>query len=623
MSFYAELQRRNVIRVCVAYIVTAWVVAQVAEFAFETFGAPDWTLKALVVVLFLSLPLVLIFAWAFEMTPEGLKREEEVDRSESITTQTGRKLDRTIIVVLLIALGWFAWDKFAGPEVAVPSQAARETSEEVAPADEALVGVDKSVAVLPFIAMSNGPDDEYFADGLTEEILNSLAQLPELLVTARTSAFSFKGKDVPVQEIAATLGVRHIVEGSVRRSGERLRVTAQLIRAGDGFHLWSENFDSSSEDVISVQENIAERIALALDVVLDEDKRTVMRRAGLRDVEAFTIYQKGVAALYAAHGDADMITALRGANAYFDRVIERAPEFAQVYVDHSDLFIHMLTNDVVGVNQVVTDAELQAALPAAIEDYRAATRYAPSDAARAMAELDLAFLVGNWRGIGGRLETALNAEGCAAGNWFPVVVFVSGHAGEFLDLSQRLLSCDPLRSLSWLDATRAALWVGNPDQALRIAREGIDVAPSEWLSMALVRALVANGLYDEARATIESRIRGPVLATALQVLVAAHDTDSASATRWVQRYSDEKGEAGNFLDIMVQAWSGNREEANRIAARYNEHHFGPVALWQIANWCTCGAPWDLEATPNFAAKFTETGLQWPPPKPLPVPLKTW
>ncbi|MEJ2275030.1 MAG: hypothetical protein P8Y01_10725, partial [Woeseiaceae bacterium] len=320
MSFYAELQRRNVIRVCVAYIVTAWVVAQVAEFAFETFGAPDWTLKALVVVLFLSLPLVLIFAWAFEMTPEGLKREQEVDRSESITTQTGRKLDRTIIVVLLIALGWFAWDKFAGPEVAVPSQAAQETSEEVAPADEALVGVDKSVAVLPFIAMSNGPDDEYFADGLTEEILNSLAQLPELLVTARTSAFSFKGKDVPVQEIAATLGVRHIVEGSVRRSGERLRVTAQLIRAGDGFHLWSENFDSSSEDVISVQENIAERIALALDVVLDEDKRTVMRRAGLRDVEAFTIYQKGVAALYAAHGDADMITALRGANAYFDRV---------------------------------------------------------------------------------------------------------------------------------------------------------------------------------------------------------------------------------------------------------------------------------------------------------------
>ncbi len=623
MSLYAELRRRNVIRVAAAYVVTAWVIAQVAEFAFETFGAPDWTLKALVVVLALALPLVLIFAWVFEMTPEGLKREKEVDRSESITTQTGRKLDRSIIVVLLIALTWFAWDKFGSSDVAPPSSEAQEAMQETSPADDSGDTVDKSVAVLPFVAMSNGPDDEYFADGLTEEILNSLAQLPELLVTARTSAFSFKGKDIPVQEIAATLGVRHIVEGSVRRSGERLRVTAQLIRAGDGFHLWSENFDSSSQDVISVQEEIAALIALALDVVLDEDKRTAMRRAGLRDVEAFTIYQKGVAALYAAHGDADIIAKLRDANTYFDQVIERAPEFAQVYVDHSDLFIHMLTNDVVGVPLDATEDELQAALPAAIEDYRAATRHAPSDAARAMAELDLAFLVGNWRGIEGRLETALNAEGCAAGNWLPVVAVVSGHAGDFLALSKRLLSCDPLRSLSWLDATRAALWVGDHDQALQLAREGIDVAPSEWLSMALVRTLVANGLLDEARATIESRIRGPALAMALQVLVAAHDTDSGAAQDRLRLYQDARGEAGNFLDIIVNAWAGNRDEANRIAARYDQHHFGPVALWQIANWCTCGAPWDLEATPNFAANFRETGIQWPPPKPLPLPLKDW
>ena len=130
--------------------------------------------------------------------------------------------------------------------------------------------------------MSSGPDDEYFADGLTEEILNSLAQLPELLVTARTSAFSFKGRDIPVQEIATALGVRHIVEGSVRKSGERLRVTAQLIRANDGFHLWSETYDSTSADTIAVQENIAEKIAVAMDIVLDEGKREAMRQAGLR-----------------------------------------------------------------------------------------------------------------------------------------------------------------------------------------------------------------------------------------------------------------------------------------------------------------------------------------------------
>ena len=238
MSLFAELSRRNVIRVGIAYAIIGWVLAQIAEFAFENFGAPDWVLKSIVVILLLGLPLALFFAWAFEMTPDGIKREVEVDRSQSIVSQTGRKLDRTIIAVLVVALGWFSFDKFSGDaELAPPTEPVEQLA-----VDQTQ---EKSVAVLPFVAMSSGPDDEYFADGLTEEILNSLAQLPELLVTARTSAFSFKGQDLPVQEIAAVLGVNHIVEGSVRRSGERLRVTAQLIRADDGFHLWSENYDST------------------------------------------------------------------------------------------------------------------------------------------------------------------------------------------------------------------------------------------------------------------------------------------------------------------------------------------------------------------------------------------
>ena len=200
MSFTAELKRRNVIRVGIAYIIVGWVLAQIAEFAFENFGAPAWVLKSVVVVLLLGLPLALIFAWAFEMTPEGLKREADVDRSRSVTSQTGRKLDFLIIGILVLALGWFSFDKFYA-----------NTGSQPLPEPTVL---EKSVAVLPFVALSNGTDDEYFADGLTEEILNSLAQLPELLVTARTSAFSFKGQNIPIQEIAAALGVNHIVEGS-------------------------------------------------------------------------------------------------------------------------------------------------------------------------------------------------------------------------------------------------------------------------------------------------------------------------------------------------------------------------------------------------------------------------
>ena len=418
MSFFAELQRRNVIRVGIAYVVVAWVIAQVAEFAFENFGAPDWVLKSLVVVLVLCLPIVLIVAWAYELTPEGIKLEKEVDRDESITSQTGRKLDRTIIVVLALALAWFAWDKFVVTTETEPAMTvATETAGKTKEAEQKEVARDKSVAVLPFVAMSSGPDDEYFADGLTEEILNSLAQLPELLVTARTSAFSFKGQDLPVDDIASKLGVKHVVEGSVRRSGDRLRVTAQLIRAADGFHLWSENYDSTSDDAITVQENIAERIAGALDVVLDDEKRDAMRRAGLRNPEAFTLYQKGLDYYERAHGEMDQLEGLRLANEYFEQVMDKVPEFWAVYANHSDLYVHMLNDAVTSqLEDDFTKETLADAYESALADYEAASRYAPTDRQRYSAELDLAFLSGNWRGIAGRLEKVLAEPGCMDGH---------------------------------------------------------------------------------------------------------------------------------------------------------------------------------------------------------------
>ena len=533
MSFVAELSRRNVIRVAIAYVVVSWVLAQIAEFAFENFGAPDWVLKSVVVVLLLGLPIVLIFAWAFELTPEGIKREREVDRSESITPQTGRKLDRTIIVVLLIAVAWFAWDKFSNstdpePTTASVSDTATEETEPAPPKS------DKSVAVLPFVAMSSGPDDEYFADGLTEEILNSLAQLPELLVTARTSAFSFKGQDIPVQEIAATLGVQHIVEGSVRRSGDRLRVTAQLIRADDGFHLWSDNYDSTSADMISVQESIAEKIAVALDIVLDERKREAMRQAGLRNIEAYTLYQKGLDFSDRAHGEIDQIEGLRQANEYFEQVMDLVPEYWLVYADHSDLYVHLLNDAVAGdLVEGVTEEMLADAYASALADYEAAVRYAPSARQRNLAELDLAFLSGNWRGLSGRTERALAKKGCLDGNWTPTVANLLGYAAEYYELSAAVLACDPLRSLSWYNTARAKLWAGDAAEALRIAREGAQVAPGTWLTMTFIQTLVANDLHDEADNEVDVRIQDANLANAYFIPWLPHiEATGIVSTHW-------------------------------------------------------------------------------------------
>lgn len=618
MSLFVELKRRNVIRVGAAYAIVAWVIAQVAEFAFENFGAPDWVLKSVVVILLLGLPLALFFAWAFEMTPDGIKREVEVDRSQSIVSQTGHKLDRMIIGVLVIALGWFAFDKFY-------------TNADIAPASEVVEQIvddsirqEKSVAVLPFVAMSDGPDDEYFADGLTEEILNSLAQLPELLITARTSAFSFKGQDLPVQEIATALGVKHIVEGSVRRSGDRLRVTAQLIRAEDGFHLWSENYDSTSTDTISVQENIAEQIASVMDVVLDEEKRKAMKAAGLRDAEAFTLYQKGLEVYYRAHGEVATIEGLGQANAYFEQVIERVPTFSQAYLEHSDLYVHLLSDHASGLYQdTLTETEVSAAYATIIADYEAAEKYATSTVPRSMTELDLAFVSGDWRGLGGRIERALAEPGCYQGNWIQIVTDVFGYSEAFIDQSMRVLECDPRRSLSWFNIARSYLRIGNTEMSLQYAQDGTKAAPGGWLNAALIRALVADGQHAAARKEINDQVVAPEVAIGLRALVAAHEGDRELHAQIYEEFQAQNKIGDYYWPLLIAAWGGDRDEANRLASRIDSHSFGYVTLALIAQWCACGAPFDLSATPTYAAKIEASGLDWPPAPAMDYPLKRW
>ena len=618
MPFFAELKRRNVFRVAIAYVVVAWVVAQVADFAFASFDAPGWVLKSVIVALLLGLPLAVIFAWAFELTPDGIRLEKDVDRSQSITAQTGRKLDRAIIVVLLVALGWFAWDKFGSQTDDAATVAAIDVAE-----PPAVPGVaEKSVAVLPFVAMSNGPDDDYFADGLTEEILNSLAQLPELLVTARTSAFAFKNQDVPIRDIADKLRVKHVVEGSVRRSGDRLRVTAQLIRAADGFHLWSDTYDSTSEDTISVQENIAEQIATALDVVLDENKRRAMRAAGLKDVTAFTLYQKGIDYYERAHGEMDMIDGLRQANAYFDQVIEREPDYWRVYTDHSDLYVHLLNDSAAGIlDEPLSDEQLAEAYAAAVADYEAASRLVTDPRHRALTELDLAFVSGNWRGLAGRLERALAEPGCHSGNWLSTVANVLGYGAEYYELAAAVLACDPLRTVSWFNAARAKLWAGDAVGALRIAREGMDAAPGAWLSYSTLQILITNDLHDEADRYVLERIQDDNMARVFQVMISAHRGDTDRLAARLENLDDI--EKDRFFWLAANAWIGNREVANGLAAEVDVHFFGSMLLWQVVHWCQCGAPFDLEATPNFAAKVAEANLAWPPSTPLEFPFKDW
>jgi TolB-like protein/Tfp pilus assembly protein PilF len=280
MSFFEELKRRNVLRVGVAYAIAAWLLLQISDLVLNNIAAPAWVIQVIMLLLAIGFPLVVMFAWVFEMTPEGLKREKEVDRSQSIVSQTGRKLDRMIIGVLTITVAYLLIDKlvltdskddkgsgsFSQQSTALESDAGNEKMN-LTPAVPA-TAKGASVAVLPFVNMSGDANNEYFSDGLTETLLHMLAQLPDLRVAARTSSFAFKGKDTGIAEISKTLGVEHVLEGSVQKAGNRVRITAQLIRGNDGFHVWSQNYDRTLEDIFAIQDEIATDVANALDASL-------------------------------------------------------------------------------------------------------------------------------------------------------------------------------------------------------------------------------------------------------------------------------------------------------------------------------------------------------------------
>ncbi|MBT8063216.1 MAG: adenylyl cyclase, partial [Gammaproteobacteria bacterium] len=274
MSFLGELRRRNVLRVGAAYIVTAWLVVQVVETLFPVYGLSDGAIRLVVNILAIGLLPVLVLAWVFEWTPEGLKKDSDVEAGAPASLAAAKRLDRIILIVLVLALGYFATDKF----VLDPQREARQAQLQQAELEQAREqGIaeglqqsrgDASIAVLAFADLSPDGGQDYLGDGIAEDILNLLQRMPQLDVRSRTSSFRFKDKDVSVPEIAELLDVDHVLEGSVRRIGERIRITAQLIDARTDSHLWSDNFDRNVEDVFAIMDEIslaaAEQVGIEL-----------------------------------------------------------------------------------------------------------------------------------------------------------------------------------------------------------------------------------------------------------------------------------------------------------------------------------------------------------------------
>src|SRR5256714_15626563 len=281
---FAELKRRNVIRFAGLYLVGSWLLVQVASTVLPMFGSPDWLPRSVVILLALGFLPALIFSWVFEPTRQGLKRDEDVRPEESIAPQTGRRMNRMIIAVLVLALGYFVFDKF----VLAPGRAA-------APNDSPSTAGAKSIAVLPFENLSEEKANTYFADGIQEEILTRLAKIADLKVISRTSTQHYKSAPENLPEIAKQLGVAHILEGRVQKSGDAVRVNVQLIRAANESRLWAETFDRKLIDIFSVESEVAKAIAEQLRAKLTGREEQVIAAKPTDDLQAYEAYLRGVA----------------------------------------------------------------------------------------------------------------------------------------------------------------------------------------------------------------------------------------------------------------------------------------------------------------------------------------
>ena len=509
-------------RVAIVYIIAGWLAMQVVDVMFPALNIPEWVTSLVAVLLLIGFPFAVIFAWAFELTPEGIKREKDVDRRQSITAQTGKKLNHTIIAILIAALGFMLVDKF------YLSAGNGEPVDEIKP----------SVAVLPFVNMSDDKDNEYFSDGLSEELLNLLAKIPQLHVAGRTSSFQFKGENQDLRQIGEMLNVANVLEGSVRQSGTRLRITAQLINAETGYHLWSETYDRELTDVFAIQDEIATNVVDALRLKLLGDEVPILAH-GTDNVEAYNLYLQ---ARYLADRttEADLLNAIEA----LKRAIEIDPGYAQAYALLAESTQWLIVGFVGAHHTNIVDGFAE------VNHYAdTALRLDPDLPDALMAKANS--ILSNEFNYGLAAEYYLRALEIDPNNvnvtgWLAFLFMARGEHEEAIAMMRRMVVLDPLsvrahRGLG--DAYRAA---GKSDDAIMAFERALELEPgTARVHGRLARMALARGDFETAAAHTS---REPVqwVREMLAIMVNGKGENSESYRAAVAAYAETYGEANSF-----------------------------------------------------------------------------
>ncbi|MGE4073106.1 MAG: hypothetical protein AB7E72_18210 [Lysobacterales bacterium] len=468
MRLLAELKRRNVIRMAGLYIVGAWLFVQVAETLLPIFDTPAWVLKALVLLLALGFVPALVFSWIFELTPEGLKRDTGAASTDAVGLRTARRLDLLTLVGVVALLALMAADRYwprAGnhPEASVESGAAAD----VAAKAPATVGtrptvVEKSIAVLPFVNMSADPDNEYFSDGISEEILNALTQVRELKVAGRTSSFQFKGRNESLVDIGAALGVAHVLEGSVRKQGDKVRITAQLIHVSDGFHLWSETYDGDLGDIFELQERIARAITGKLEIILQGDQQQRLVPIATDSPEAYALYLQATAIFNRREGPQ-----FAHAIALMQQALTLDPGYARAHSRLGTLY---------ALAPQYASADFKSSVAAAVEHARAAIAIDPNFAEPYAVMGQSQESTRQFVAARHSYQRAVSVEpdDVLSNFWLATMLISSGYQQRGIDYLERTLAIDPLlpNALMWRGAEHVfAGELAEGERQLRLAAQ--------------------------------------------------------------------------------------------------------------------------------------------------------
>jgi TolB-like protein/Flp pilus assembly protein TadD len=544
MGLVSELRRRNVFRVAIAYVIIAWVILEAGDVLAPALHLPEWVVSALVFFLILGFPLALIFAWAFEVTPEGIKLEKHVDRSKSITHLTGRKLDYVIIAVLAIGLVLFAFDKWVlePSRDAEPAQATAETVTE-----KAIESTGQSIAVLPFVNMSADSENEYFSDGLSEEVLNALTRIPDLKVVARTSAFQFKGQNLDVVDVGRRLRVNHILEGSVRKAGERLRITAQLVETENGFHLWSQTFDRELKDVFAIQDEIAHAIAAALKVSLTGHRPEIT--SPQINLEAYDLFLKG--RFHVAKRGEDLWQGID----LLEQAVALDPDFAEAHAVLAHA--HALTPLYAPGSSPIEsrDRAMKSAHRALALEPDNASALAALGRAKATFELD-------FDGARRALEKALDSNPGSADvhNFMGDFYGFMGDFETMLVHEQKAAELDPLSAVHQSDLSYFLGAWGRYEEAIAAAERSLELDPTFILGYrGKILALLFTGRLEEAFETI---------AVAESLEREKNNLHLQTYRCWANALAGRSHEVTESLKILIDNHAGGQQLSARIAHCY-------------------------------------------------------